>query len=126
MPSVQPIKYIYTLIVSKFLMHGHDVIHQWKIKKSSGYISEVTLHNLHKWLQEGNTAFTDWCLRSQQIQSIMHNTNIKHTKDFDICFLPETFWSRLNYQLVVTVVMKNCEPLVSGPAFAIDRIPVHT
>jgi hypothetical protein len=31
-----------------------------------------------------------------------------------------------NYQLVVTVVMKNCEPLVSGPAFAIDKIPVHT
>lgn len=29
-----------------------------------------------------------------------------------------------NYQLVVTVVMKNCEPLVSGPAFAIDRSPV--
>lgn len=28
-----------------------------------------------------------------------------------------------NYQLVVTVVMKNCEPLVSLPAFAIDRSP---
>jgi hypothetical protein len=22
--------------------------------------------------------------------------------------------------------MKNCEPLVSGPAFAIDKIPVYT
>lgn len=31
----------------------------------------------------------------------------------------------LNYQLVVTVVMKNCEPLVSEPAFAIDKSPVH-
>lgn len=28
-----------------------------------------------------------------------------------------------DYQLVITVVMKNCEPLVSGPAFAIDRNP---
>lgn len=28
-----------------------------------------------------------------------------------------------NYQLVVTVVIKNCEPLVSGPEFAIDRKP---
>lgn len=27
------------------------------------------------------------------------------------------------YQLVVTVVMKNCEPFVSGPAFAMDRRP---
>jgi len=27
------------------------------------------------------------------------------------------------YQLVVTVVMKNCDPLVSGPEFAIDRNP---
>lgn len=27
------------------------------------------------------------------------------------------------YQLVVTVVMKNCEPLVSEPAFAIDNSP---
>lgn len=27
------------------------------------------------------------------------------------------------YQLVVTVVMKNWEPLVSGPALAIDRSP---
>jgi len=33
---------------------------------------------------------------------------------------------RYNYQLVVTVVMKNCEPLVSGPAFAIDKNPVGT
>jgi hypothetical protein len=30
-----------------------------------------------------------------------------------------------NYQLVVTVVMKNCEPFVSRPAFAIDKVPVH-
>ena len=30
-----------------------------------------------------------------------------------------------NYQLVVTVVIKNCEPFVSGPAFAIDRSPIH-
>lgn len=29
----------------------------------------------------------------------------------------------LNYQLVVTVVMKNCEPLVFFPAFAIDKSP---
>lgn len=28
-----------------------------------------------------------------------------------------------NYHLVITVVMKNCEPLVSGPAFAIDKKP---
>jgi hypothetical protein len=27
------------------------------------------------------------------------------------------------YQLVLTVVMKNCEPFVFGPAFAIDKIP---
>lgn len=27
------------------------------------------------------------------------------------------------YQPVVTVVMKNCDPLVSGPAFAIDKNP---
>lgn len=25
--------------------------------------------------------------------------------------------------MVITVVMKNCEPLVSGPAFAIDKKP---
>jgi len=31
---------------------------------------------------------------------------------------------RHTYQLVTTVVMKNCDPLVSGPAFAIDSIPV--
>lgn len=30
-----------------------------------------------------------------------------------------------SYQLVVTVVMKNCDPLVSGPAFAIDSTPVY-
>lgn len=29
-----------------------------------------------------------------------------------------------DYQLVTTVVMKNCDPLVSGPAFAIDKTPV--
>lgn len=28
-----------------------------------------------------------------------------------------------NYQLVVTVVMKNWEPLVSGPALAMERRP---
>lgn len=28
------------------------------------------------------------------------------------------------YQRVATVVMKNCDPLESGPAFAIDRSPV--
>lgn len=28
------------------------------------------------------------------------------------------------HQLVVTVVMKNCDPLVSSPEFAIDRNPV--
>lgn len=27
------------------------------------------------------------------------------------------------YHVVVTVVMKNCEPLVSEPAFAIDNSP---
>lgn len=30
-----------------------------------------------------------------------------------------------NYQLVVTVVMKNCEPLVFFPAFAIDNSPAN-
>lgn len=29
------------------------------------------------------------------------------------------------YQLVLTVVMKNCEPLESGPEFAIDKTPVQ-
>lgn len=29
----------------------------------------------------------------------------------------------LTYQFVVTVVMKNCEPLESGPEFAIDKTP---
>lgn len=29
----------------------------------------------------------------------------------------------VNYQPVLTVVMKNCEPLLSGPEFAIDKTP---
>ena len=29
-----------------------------------------------------------------------------------------------NYQSVLIVVMKNCDPLVSGPPFAIDKFPV--
>lgn len=33
--------------------------------------------------------------------------------------------NKQTYQLVMTVVMKNCDPLVSGPAFAIDRTPVQ-
>lgn len=31
----------------------------------------------------------------------------------------------ITYQLVVTVVMKNWEPLVPGPAFAIERSPIE-
>lgn len=31
---------------------------------------------------------------------------------------------RDDYQLAFTVVMKNCDPLESGPEFAIDKIPV--
>lgn len=34
-----------------------------------------------------------------------------------------SFQESWTYQLVVTVVMKNCEPLVSEPAFAIDNSP---
>lgn len=33
--------------------------------------------------------------------------------------------NKQTYQLVMTAVMKNCDPLVSGPAFAIDRTPVQ-
>lgn len=34
-------------------------------------------------------------------------------------------WKKKTYQLVMTAVMKNCDPLVSGPAFAIDSSPVQ-
>lgn len=36
--------------------------------------------------------------------------------------LPKTTWRPSSHE-VVTVVMKNCEPFVLGPALAIDRMP---
>ena len=45
--------------------------------------------------------------------------------------MPFVYWKNptskeeiVDYQWVATVVMKNCDPLESGPAFAIDTSPV--
>ena len=51
---------------------------------------------------------------------------VEHKRN--ICFLLKLIQVHIlnsTYHSVLTVLMKNCEPLVLGPVFAIDKVPAR-